>query len=113
MQILIVGIGALGGTIAARAIRTGLPVRLAARRVPRPLVLLSLNEPTNQRLATHSWRRESAFHHHELLSARTAPRPPRSASAMSNGLPSAPNIVRWYHESRLQVNENFILELAG
>lgn len=31
MQILIVGIGALGGTIAARAIRTGLPVRLAAR----------------------------------------------------------------------------------
>src|ERR1700740_291558 len=32
MQILIVGIGALGGTIAARAIRTGLPVRLAARK---------------------------------------------------------------------------------
>ena len=31
MQILMVGIGALGGTIAARAIRTGLPVRLAAR----------------------------------------------------------------------------------
>src|SRR5215469_11633367 len=31
MQILIVGIGALGGIIAARAIRTGLPVRLAAR----------------------------------------------------------------------------------
>jgi 2-dehydropantoate 2-reductase len=31
MQILIVGIGALGGTIAARAIRTGLPIRLAAR----------------------------------------------------------------------------------
>src|ERR1700751_548883 len=31
MQILIVGIGALGETIAARAIRTGLPVRLAAR----------------------------------------------------------------------------------
>ena len=31
MQILIVGIGALGGTIATRAIRTGLPVRLAAR----------------------------------------------------------------------------------
>src|ERR1700681_3779845 len=31
MQILIVGIGALGGTIAARAIRTGMPVRLAAR----------------------------------------------------------------------------------
>jgi 2-dehydropantoate 2-reductase len=31
MQILIVGIGALGGTIAARAIHTGLPVRLAAR----------------------------------------------------------------------------------
>jgi 2-dehydropantoate 2-reductase len=30
MQILIVGIGALGGTIAARAIRAGLPVRLAA-----------------------------------------------------------------------------------
>ena len=31
MQILIVGIGALGGTIAARAIRAGLHVRLAAR----------------------------------------------------------------------------------
>jgi len=31
MQTLIVGIGALGGTIAARAIRTGLSVRLAAR----------------------------------------------------------------------------------
>src|SRR5437868_6679769 len=31
MQILIVGIGALGGTIAARAIRAGLRVRLAAR----------------------------------------------------------------------------------
>src|SRR5215472_3200009 len=31
MQILIVGIGALGGTIEAHAIRTGLPVRLAAR----------------------------------------------------------------------------------
>jgi 2-dehydropantoate 2-reductase len=31
MRMLIVGIGALGGTIAARAIRTGLPVRLAAR----------------------------------------------------------------------------------
>jgi 2-dehydropantoate 2-reductase len=31
VQILIVGIGALGGTIAARAIRIGLPVRLAAR----------------------------------------------------------------------------------
>ena len=31
MQVLMVGIGALGGTIAARAIRTGLPVRLAAR----------------------------------------------------------------------------------
>ena len=31
MQTLIVGIGALGGTIAARAIRAGLPVRLAAR----------------------------------------------------------------------------------
>jgi 2-dehydropantoate 2-reductase len=31
MRILIVGIGALGGTIAARAIRAGLPVRLAAR----------------------------------------------------------------------------------
>ena len=31
MQILIVGVGALGGTIAARAIRGGLPVRLAAR----------------------------------------------------------------------------------
>src|SRR5438067_309571 len=31
MHILIVGIGALGGTIAARALRTGLTVRLAAR----------------------------------------------------------------------------------
>jgi len=31
MRILIVGIGALGGTIAVRAIRAGLPVRLAAR----------------------------------------------------------------------------------
>ena len=31
MQTLIVGVGALGGTIAARAIRAGLPVRLAAR----------------------------------------------------------------------------------
>src|ERR1700757_656316 len=31
MQMLIVGIGALGGTIAARAIRAGLAVRLAAR----------------------------------------------------------------------------------
>ncbi|HKR56195.1 MAG TPA: 2-dehydropantoate 2-reductase N-terminal domain-containing protein, partial [Gemmatimonadales bacterium] len=31
MQLLIVGMGALGGTIAARAIRAGLPVRLAAR----------------------------------------------------------------------------------
>jgi 2-dehydropantoate 2-reductase len=33
MQILIVGIGALGGTIAARALRAGLPVRLAARNI--------------------------------------------------------------------------------
>ena len=31
MQILIVGIGALGGTIAARAISAGMPVRLATR----------------------------------------------------------------------------------
>ncbi len=31
MQTLIVGVGALGGTIAARAVRAGLPVRLAAR----------------------------------------------------------------------------------
>jgi 3-hydroxyisobutyrate dehydrogenase-like beta-hydroxyacid dehydrogenase len=31
MQTLTVGIGGLGETIAARAIRTGLPVRLAAR----------------------------------------------------------------------------------
>ena len=31
MKMLIVGIGALGGTIAARALRAGLPVRLAAR----------------------------------------------------------------------------------
>jgi 2-dehydropantoate 2-reductase len=33
MRILIVGIGALGGTIAARAIHTGLPVRLATRNI--------------------------------------------------------------------------------
>src|SRR5579864_748504 len=33
MRMLIVGIGALGGTIAARAIRTGPPVRLAAGRL--------------------------------------------------------------------------------
>src|ERR1700730_4547540 len=39
MQILIVGIGALGGTIAARAIRTGLPVRLAARNTESAEVL--------------------------------------------------------------------------
>lgn len=31
MQVLIVGIGALGGTIAARAIHAGMPVRLATR----------------------------------------------------------------------------------
>jgi 3-hydroxyisobutyrate dehydrogenase-like beta-hydroxyacid dehydrogenase len=31
MKVLIVGIGALGGTIAARAIARGLPVRRAAR----------------------------------------------------------------------------------
>jgi len=31
MRILIVGVGALGGTIAARALRAGLPVRLATR----------------------------------------------------------------------------------
>ena len=31
MQIPMVGVGALGGTIAARAIRAGLSVRLAAR----------------------------------------------------------------------------------
>src|SRR5215472_3912733 len=31
MRILIVGLGALGGTIATRAIRIGLPVQLAAR----------------------------------------------------------------------------------
>ena len=31
MQILIVGIGALSGIIASRAIRSGLPVRLVAR----------------------------------------------------------------------------------
>src|ERR1051326_2836660 len=39
MQILMVGIGALGGTIAARAIRTGLPVRLAARNTDSPQAL--------------------------------------------------------------------------
>src|SRR5579864_7995470 len=33
MQTLIVGVGALGGTIAARAVRAGLPVRLAARNI--------------------------------------------------------------------------------
>jgi len=33
MRTLIVGIGALGGTIAARAVRAGLPVRLAARNI--------------------------------------------------------------------------------
>jgi predicted dinucleotide-binding enzyme len=31
MKVLIVGIGALGGTIAARAIAAGVPVRLATR----------------------------------------------------------------------------------
>ena len=31
MKVLIVGIGALGGTIAARAINAGVPVRLATR----------------------------------------------------------------------------------
>jgi 2-dehydropantoate 2-reductase len=31
MKVLIVGIGALGGTIAARAISAGVPVRLATR----------------------------------------------------------------------------------
>src|SRR5215470_9793408 len=39
MQILIVGIGALGGTIAARAIRAGLPVRLAVRNTESAEVL--------------------------------------------------------------------------
>jgi 2-dehydropantoate 2-reductase len=39
MQMLIVGVGALGGTIAARAIRTGLPVRLAARNTDSAEVL--------------------------------------------------------------------------
>src|SRR5689334_21985103 len=39
MQMLIVGIGALGGTIAARAIRAGLPVRLAARNTESAEVL--------------------------------------------------------------------------
>src|SRR5437763_9096165 len=39
MQILIVGIGALGGTIAARALRAGLPVRLAARNTESAEVL--------------------------------------------------------------------------
>ncbi|HXH92347.1 MAG TPA: 2-dehydropantoate 2-reductase [Thermoanaerobaculia bacterium] len=40
MQMLIVGIGALGGTIAARALRAGLPVRLAARNTESAKVLL-------------------------------------------------------------------------
>jgi 2-dehydropantoate 2-reductase len=31
MKVLIVGIGALGGTIAARAINAGVPLRLATR----------------------------------------------------------------------------------
>jgi 2-dehydropantoate 2-reductase len=39
MQMLIVGIGALGGTIAARALRAGLPVRLAARNTESAEVL--------------------------------------------------------------------------
>src|SRR5437588_10447554 len=39
MQILMVGIGALGGTIAARALRAGLPVRLAARNTESAEVL--------------------------------------------------------------------------
>src|ERR1051326_620037 len=39
MQMLIVGIGALGGTIAARALRAGLPVRLAARHTESAEVL--------------------------------------------------------------------------
>ena len=39
MQMLIVGIGALGGTIAARALRAGLPVRLAARNIESAEVL--------------------------------------------------------------------------
>ncbi len=39
MQTLIVGIGALGGTIAARAVRAGLPVRLAARNTDSAVAL--------------------------------------------------------------------------
>src|SRR3984893_5747729 len=39
MQMLIVGIGALGGTVAARALRAGLPVRLAARNTESAEVL--------------------------------------------------------------------------
>src|ERR1700758_1443268 len=39
MQMLIVGIGALGGTIAARALGAGLPVRLAARNTESAEVL--------------------------------------------------------------------------
>src|SRR6201982_2547892 len=39
MQMLIVGIGALGGTIAARALRAGLPVRLASRNTESAEVL--------------------------------------------------------------------------
>ena len=39
MKVLIVGIGALGGTIAARAIRAGLPVRLAARNTDSAVAL--------------------------------------------------------------------------
>src|SRR5438270_13869822 len=39
MQMLIVGIGALGGTIAARALRAGLPVRLAVRNAESAEVL--------------------------------------------------------------------------
>src|SRR5437879_9634072 len=39
MQILIVGIGAVGATIAARPLRSGLPVRLAARNTESAEVL--------------------------------------------------------------------------
>ena len=42
MRMLIVGIGALGGTIAARALRAGLPVRLAARNTESAEVLRRL-----------------------------------------------------------------------
>lgn len=50
MGMLIVGIGALGRPIAARAIRTRLPVRLAARNAAREFGGSTLPRPINLRL---------------------------------------------------------------